>query len=448
MTKLGIRLFIMIVAVLVSWNASAQLAVTGGDGEPSEITLPDPLTPETVRALVAELSDEDVRNLLLQRLDAVAAKETEQSEGASLLIAIQGIARDTAQGLKQSIVKSPGIPGGVAQGFQRFFEQRGWEVVGWLIIVIVLAIAIGLASEWVINRIASQWRRRIQTEEPEGLAGTLGLLIRRFILDAIGLVAFLVVTDTVLHVLLPLEPPVTKDGSLSFADATIASEFVFWVIVLPRIMRTVTRFLMAPNLPALRLVHTDDWTAKFLHRQTTIVFTIWGAMSFLLPFLASHGAPMGELRLGFFMNLAAYGIFLYGSYRVRPGLEMMMIGKDGDVTETERWVARAYPHAVIALVVITWIVVEALASQKLWGLISSATFTMIILAFAPAFDTMVRGLVRHLVPPMQGEGLIAERAYLSTKRSYIRIGRVLISVMVMVVITRLWGLDWSNLAAA
>ena len=37
--------------------------------------LPDPLTPEAARALVAGLSDQEVRGLLLERLDAVAQAE-------------------------------------------------------------------------------------------------------------------------------------------------------------------------------------------------------------------------------------------------------------------------------------------------------------------------------------------------------------------------------------
>ena len=448
MARFLISLSAMLTAILLSWNAWAQLSVTGGSTEPAEITLPDPLTPEAVRALVAELSDEDVRNLLLKRLDAVAEETEAEIDGMSLVQATVSIAGDTVESLQSSVINAPGIPGGVVQGLQRFFEPRGWSGVGLLIGMVILAVLAGLAAEWIINRIASGWRARIQNEVPDGLGQTLGLLLRRVFLDVVGLIAFYIVTKQVLMAGLSSEPPPTTDGLRSFPDAQIATFFVFWVIMLPRMMRALTRFLMAPNRPALRLIHTDDWSARFMHRQQTLVFSIWGLMSFLLPFLASHGVPMGELRLGFWLNLTAYSIFLYTAYRARSGLEMMLIGKDGDVTETERWVARAYPYLCMAGTVVTWIVVEALASQKEWGLITSATLTMIIVVFSPTFDTMVRGLVRHLVPPMQGEGAIAEQAYQSTKRSYIRIGRVLISVIVMVVITRLWGLDWSNLAAS
>ncbi len=41
--------------------------------------LPDPLTQDAARALVAELSDEDVRALLLERLDLVAKEQEEKA---------------------------------------------------------------------------------------------------------------------------------------------------------------------------------------------------------------------------------------------------------------------------------------------------------------------------------------------------------------------------------
>jgi len=53
--------------------AQAQISLGGSSPAASnEITLPDPLTPETVRELVAHMSDDQVRDMLLDRLDAVA----------------------------------------------------------------------------------------------------------------------------------------------------------------------------------------------------------------------------------------------------------------------------------------------------------------------------------------------------------------------------------------
>ncbi|MEL7467866.1 MAG: mechanosensitive ion channel domain-containing protein [Pseudomonadota bacterium] len=431
-------------AASVSW---AQLPTTTVDEAPEPIVLPDPLTPEAVRGLVAQLSDADVRALLLERLDAVAAeRQAKDMNQRSVIESAQTIATDVVTNIGQSISRVPDLPGGISQGFSRFHAPRGWDGVGLLVGLTLVAIAIGLAAEWIIDQIAKPWRRRIQNETPDGLGATLGLLLRRVFLDAVGLVVFYIVTKQAIRMLLSSDAPVTPDGTRSFPDAQIAAYFVFWVIILPRMMRTLNRFLVAPNQPQLRIVHTDDWTAKFLYRQFTIVMVIWGFMSFIIPFLASHGVAMGQLRLGFWLNLAAFAVLINATVRSQDGLKMMFLGKDEDVTRSERWVANAYPWLALAVIVVSWVVIEALSSQRLYGLVAPAIATMIIIIFAPTFDTIVRGLVRHLVPPMSGEGALAEQAHHSTKRSFIRVGRVLITAIVLVGITRLWGLDLARLA--
>ena len=65
---------------------------------------------------------------------------------------------------------------------------------------------------------------------------------------------------------------------------------------------------------------------------------------------------------------------------------------------------------------------------------------------APVFDTMIRSLVKHLTPPLQGEGPIAERAYHQTKQSYVRIGRVILIVAAILIIAGLWEVELLDLA--
>jgi len=74
--------------------------------------------------------------------------------------------------------------------------------------------------------------------------------------------------------------------------------------------------------------------------------------------------------------------------------------------------------------------------------------TLGLLAFAPAMDTAIRGLVRQVVPAMAGEGAVAERAHYATVRSYIRIGRVIVFGIVLIVLAKIWGVDPAELAAA
>ncbi len=65
---------LLILFFALAGPVQAQVPGLGGDdAEKAEITVPDPLTPEAVRELVSRLSDDQVRDLLLKRLDAAAS---------------------------------------------------------------------------------------------------------------------------------------------------------------------------------------------------------------------------------------------------------------------------------------------------------------------------------------------------------------------------------------
>ncbi|MEL6794939.1 MAG: mechanosensitive ion channel family protein, partial [Pseudomonadota bacterium] len=198
------------------------------------------------------------------------------------------------------------------------------------------------------------------------------------------------------------------------------------------------------------LIHADQATAEFMVRHTIIFAFLFGFTIWIVRFNQFNGVEAGASRLGFWLNIAVMAYMVWFGWTARDGLSKMLLGADPDVTQTEIRVARAYPYFLMGLTVFLWWVVEILASYELYDLLLGWPHikTLLVLGFAPAMDTAIRSLVRHLVPPMTGEGVVAERAYLSTKRSYVRIGRVLVFVAVMWAIGRIWGIDFANLAEA
>jgi hypothetical protein len=62
--------------------APGGLAADKASKPAKEIVLPEPLTKEAVHELVARLSDDEVRRLLLAQLDRAAAKSAQAAEGA------------------------------------------------------------------------------------------------------------------------------------------------------------------------------------------------------------------------------------------------------------------------------------------------------------------------------------------------------------------------------
>ena len=159
---------------------------------------------------------------------------------------------------------------------------------------------------------------------------------------------------------------------------------------------------------------------------------------------------MGETRLGFWLNLAMHIYLIAIFWRYREDVIAMMRGADPDVTPAEERTARLFPYFNILMFVAVWWIINIVVSYGNFELLRSAPHykTMVLLMFAPAMDTAIRGMVRHLTPAMSGEGPVAEKAYYATKRSYIRIGRVVIFAVVILSLANFWGMSPTAIATA
>ncbi|MEM6462395.1 MAG: mechanosensitive ion channel domain-containing protein [Pseudomonadota bacterium] len=440
-------LAIALVAIAATADGFAQSALTGVAGgseetasEPADIQMPEDLTPETIRELVSTLSDQQVRQLLLERLDAVAEQSASPEEPGRDMLQFLG---SSLIGVGSVIVSNVTGLGDVAEDLRTagdaYAERRGAGGVFWTLVIIGVAIAVGLVAEIAVTRFAGKWRQQIQdTKVPENLLQTLEVLSKRLILELAGLAAFFIVTRLVIEILAPTD------------DRPLLPVVMINLVVMPRLAIAITRFLFAPERPDLRLVHTDDWTARFIFRQQLGIVLLIGFANVIVVFQELQGITFAESPIGFWLVFLSVLWIVYTLIRARYGLTSIILGQEDDATPSERYLALAYPWLAAVLVVLTWLIIQMIIAQGRLDLVdgNQGYITVCLFLFAPIFDTMVRGLVKHLVPPMRGEGAIAEAAYRSTKRSYIRIGRALLTVLIIVTIANVWDIDYSNLASA
>ncbi|WP_419906085.1 mechanosensitive ion channel domain-containing protein [Hoeflea sp.] len=442
-----LRSVLLVLAVtLCAAQANAQAGLTtlsdSSETGPTTVELPEDLTPETVRELVSRLSDQQVRGLLLERLDAVAKENAapQESEGRAALdflgesFVLMGLL------LAQVVTEVPRVFVGVNQSFNSFAGPRGLNGVLTMFSMMAIAIAIGLVVENIVTRMATNWRKQIEAADaPDGLKATLEVLGKRLILELLGLFAFFAVTRILIEFLVP------------GADRPLMPILMINLVVVPRLFAAISRFLLAPNRPDLRLVYTDDWTARFLFRNQLYIVILAGLSIVIFEFQMMHNVSLDDATVGFWLEVAVFVWIAYVLYRARDGLTAMLIGaEENDVTPTERLIARAYPWCAVFLVIVTWVLVQMIIAQGRFDLLSDAQHyvTLGLLLSIPVFDTMVRGLVRHLVPPMRGQGIVAEAAYQSTKRSYVRIGRAGLIVATIIVLADIWQIDFTDLAHA
>ncbi len=434
---------VLVLLFLFANPAAAQVSLPIGDEQTPAptVVLPENLTPQSVRNLVSTMSDQQVRALLLERLDAVAKQResAKSATGDNVATLLQGWFSAVGNSITVAIIRLPLIWESVKTSTSNFYQTHKFDGLLTIFGIVIGSILAGLAAEAIVNRLVRSKRDNIEHfNDSLTLGQTLKILGLRLFWDVIALIVFFVVTRTIASNLIPTHM------------ASFVNTFMVTLVVIPRWAWVFSRFLNAPNSPEMRMLNSTDEVAKYFHWHFVAMATLIGFNSFVLEFQFSNGIPVGETRLGYWLNLILFIYLIYVTYNARDGLTAVLIGKrPEEVTPTEIKVAQYFPWFLIGFIILVWFVVEVIASMKRFDLLDGRQYVILILvSFVPALDTMIRGLVRHLVPPMQGEGIIAKQAYHSTKRSYIRIGRVILFGFVIVIISRMLEIDFENIASA
>ena len=438
--QLSVLALLGMLVVLAPHLGASELGLLATEANADPVTTAEPLhSPETIRALIARLSDSEVRSLLLEHLDAVAAASGDDSGSIKLLDIVTLSTTGVLDSVHTAVVLLPTLFEGLSRSFSNFGAARGSEGVLHFIALLVGAVVAGFLFEKIVGLFTSRWRSRITAmSAPKDLNEALRTLGLRLLLDMTGLLSFFVVIQFVLA------------NWSSAQDRLIADTVLVSLILVPRFIAALSRFLLAPQRPELRLVHTDNYHARFIHRHQIGLALLMGFNIGLVQFNSLNGIAIGELHLGFWLNAA---IFLYVGtiiWRARSGFVSMMMGRNEDSTPWEKSAARAYPLYAIIVTIALWLLVEILVANGKVALVAGGVhyWTLLILVLVPAMDTMICGLVRHLAPAMTGEGRIAEEAYRSTKRSYIRIGRTSMAGIVLFLLAKMWGIEFQNIASA
>ncbi len=400
--------------------------------------LPDPLTEDAANALLSRLSDAEVRALLLDQLNAQAVDD---AAGAADEIDdfIYHATLGAFEQITIAVQRLPLLFTEQARAFSTFASFVGGNgllaMAGYF--VMVLAGAFGI--EFAFRRLIRSWLvlPPVNDRSPNIRAAVVPLA-KRLTSEIVSVAIFMVAASQITRYAVPgyYHPFFMLVGP--------------WLIGLPRMAAAVGRFFMAPSAPDYRIVTATDATARAMVFHMFWLGMVVGIGQVIVPFNVANGVPVGETRIGGWINFTVhlYVALLFWRYW-DEAVDMMRGGYD-DLSPAEDWIARAYPAFGIIVALTTWWVVNIVVSYGNFALLDSVPQykTMVLLTFAPAMDTAIRGLVRHLAPPMTGEGPVAERAYVSTRRSYVRIGRVVVFGLVLLAVASFWGMSATTLASA
>lgn len=432
-------LFGMLATCFMISTAQAQVGLPGTGSSETETEAPAELSsPEAVREMVATMSDDQVRLMLLERLDAVAQSEaTNSSAQATFSDRVNRTWEAFYTPILAVLALVPTLLSKQVEVISSFVGTFGAGGVLLLLGLTAVALAAGYAAERGVLAFFQRRNKNIIAPDTSSLASTLGFLGRRLWREILGLIVFYIVTRTVGQLLLTPE------------QLAVVAPAVRNMILLPRFVAALLRFALAPNQPIYRLVSVDDKWAAFFFRHFFYLSLVMGVGFFLITFNIRFGVPLAETRIGAWFSLAFHVYIIAIAWYGREGLTKMMLGSDPDRTVFDARLAYAYPVFAIAASALTWAISNVVAGYGFYGLLITAPHlkTMFWLLMTPLIDTAIRGLVRHFQPPMIGTGAVAEQAHNANKHSLIRIGRVVALGTIALIIAGTWNINISDMRA-
>ncbi len=221
---------------------------------------PEPAPPPAVEELLQLLGQPEVQSWLAERAPpAVAAPAAASEQPAGLEREIETESEIAQADLTAAIHRwqahrdavigaLPNLPGEIARGLARLYEQ---ERRGTVLVLVVGFIAAGFAAEWLFVRATRAIRRRVLSADETTINERLQKAGMR-----LGLVlgAVLVFAATSLGIFLLIDlPPLVRET---------AGRFLFAFIIF-RLVRYITQLVLAPVRPRLRIMPVDDEAARF-----------------------------------------------------------------------------------------------------------------------------------------------------------------------------------------
>ena len=297
-TMSGFRLMGGFLLVLVLLAGGSATSVFGKEAGPAtEEAISAATNPQEIDAVLARLSDSEIRELLINELGKAAAVKSALPEdktglGASLrewLHAIDTHNNESGAGGVRLLPFFLRIPGEAGRALIQIGDGHFGKLVLNLLLI-VLSLGIGLGVEWFFRRTTSG--TFLQTppsagEEDEGITRLWGACIA--LLPAIVYLTIFVVGSLFFFFLLDIDQQPVRAAFMA----------ALGVIFGGRGFSLLSRFFCSPGAPALRLLPLDDELAGKVHKgsQFFIWYTATAMMS--LTFLRDAGMSKGpSLALG------------------------------------------------------------------------------------------------------------------------------------------------------
>jgi hypothetical protein len=183
--------FVALSIAVAGWNPTALAQIPGtATSTEAAVEIPTELTKEQVGDLVARLSDEEARDLLIRQLDKVAVADTQE-------VTKRAVIDRFTSGLNEAerrITESAAVMGDVTQVPPEIWHRitAGSDASVWGVVLrILLFFAAGFVAEQLFRRSVTSIRTLDEPDSPPAFGTKLKLSILRAVIDVLSILIFL-----------------------------------------------------------------------------------------------------------------------------------------------------------------------------------------------------------------------------------------------------------------
>lgn len=432
---------LLLLALLLATLAAPARAQPAADADSAAVaaaleTPAGDLSPEAAAALVARLSDREVRSLLLERLAVpTASGDAAPVDTAQMIGSFTDRSSLVRARLGELLAAVDDVPDAFRTAWHRFHDGRSTGTLLLVVAGFALTLAVAFLAEALTRRRLAGTRARLVASE----ARTQDLLNRSlhlFGMLALDLVALLVFAVVALVALFALTQPhgPTRAVALGLLGALVAF----------RVLVAFSHFLLNPGTKRHRMNDMSDADAAFLHRWMKVIVAI-GTFGFVgTALLALLGEPGAEHDLLLNVTGAALvAAVIYAALRGRQALSAAILVFDVS-SPVRRLMAGLTPTltAATALLIFVLYTVSSLLGVMLPPAAGLVTIAMLVLV--PYVDAV---LERSAVYRRRYGGEAADAGG-TVATVVIRAARILLWITSLLVLARVWSVDLRAAATA
>jgi small-conductance mechanosensitive channel len=311
---------------------------------------PDRIDGKTVEMIVAELSDEQVRRLLIEELrkqaKQAAPAKAEKTGGLALLIKKIRFVTNLIQWRIYDLKSGAGAdPEDLPHLYHLLSKGEGKQKPDpfkTIMSVIGLLVA-SLIIFWFFRRYTAAFCHRIESTASTEWKAKIGGLTLRSLLDLLSMIVFVIAGLTIFFIFME------RSGPQSVLVATYLAAFLIVMGV-----QLVSRFFLAPKVPALRFLPLDDETAVYLCRWIMAI-AVAGSFGFLTCgiFRVAGVSEANHLMMVAMIELVIVGMIITMIVQKREQVKLVL-GKNLPETGLRALMVRIWHRLAISALLLLW----------------------------------------------------------------------------------------------